>query len=179
LQLEERKQVKERDLLDSNAKALRSGQRDALKVIFERSTKRDPYTAIVIPTRYGKTDLQRIAGVQLHKHGVVSATFTLKGGDRRSETFKNQTDNVRLKHGNRADYIRARLKRDGQTEMLAKIEPGETTAHAAAIELGWRARMIQYPPTVEGFMGAISKHLSTDDIERLLRWIFEVSGKAE
>jgi len=61
-----------------------------------------------------------------------------------------------------ADYIRARLERDGKTELLGKIEQGEISAHSAAIEAGYRNRMISHRPTVEGFIAAAHAHLAPE-----------------
>jgi hypothetical protein len=78
-----------------------------------------------------------------------------------------------------AAYIRARLKRDSHDEelpepvrnhraaLLAKVTGGEMSAHAAAVEAGWRARMVQVSPTVEGFARAIRRHLDAADIPAL------------
>ena len=67
---------------------------------------------------------------------------------------------LRESHG--VDYIRARLKRDGHTELLQKIERGEVSANAAAVKAGFRARMVQVAPTVDGFLRAIERHLSPE-----------------
>lgn len=72
---------------------------------------------------------------------------------------RNQRSNTTL-IGRDAEYIRARLKRDGHDALLAQVERGEKSANAAAVEMGWRARMVQVPATVEGFTRAILSHLS-------------------
>jgi phage N-6-adenine-methyltransferase len=59
---------------------------------------------------------------------------------------KNKPDNVRIvseaqSYGNSAAYIRARLERDGKTELLARIQRGEISAHRAAIEAGFRQQI--------------------------------------
>ena len=95
--------------------------------------------------------------VKLSKHG----------GDRKNDAAKNQADIVSLKHGNQAAYIKARLERDGKAELLGRVNAGEMSAHAAAIEAGWRKRMIQCEPTVEGFKKAIQKHLTAEQITEL------------
>jgi hypothetical protein len=103
----------------------------------------------------------------------------VNGGDRKSEAFErqqlqqhggdrksgNQFSITKLKSVSaRSDaaYIRARLERDGHTELLAKIERGDTSAHAVAVELGWRARMVQVAPTVDGFRRAVERYLSAE-----------------
>jgi hypothetical protein len=75
---------------------------------------------------------------------------------------------------NNAAYIRARLERDAadadhpdRQEVAARLLPrvvaGEISAHAAAVEAGWRHRLVQVAPTVEGFVRAIKKHLSAEE----------------
>jgi hypothetical protein len=51
---------------------------------------------------------------------------------------------VSLGENTNAAYIRARLERDGQTELLAQVASGEISAHAAAIQAGFRQRMISH-----------------------------------
>ena len=68
--------------------------------------------------------------------------------------------NTNSYHGkNKASYILARLERDKKTDLLERVNAGELSAHAAAIEAGWRKRMIQLEPTVEGFAAAIMRRL--------------------
>ena len=93
----------------------------------------------------------------------IGKKLLTKGGDRKSVAFKDQSSNTQLIPVSKkwdAAYIRARLERDGHTEQLQKIERGETSAHAVAVELGWRSRMVQCAPTVDGFVRAIRKHLT-------------------
>ena len=60
------------------------------------------------------------------------------GGDRRSEEAKaDQGDIVTLKErGNSAEYIKARLIRDGFHDIAARVDAGEISARAGAIEAG-------------------------------------------
>jgi hypothetical protein len=55
-------------------------------------------------------------------------------------------------------YAIKRLKRD-RPDLAEKVVRGEVSAHAAAIEAGFRRRLVQVEPTVEGFDRAIAKHL--------------------
>jgi len=91
------------------------------------------------------------------------------GGDRKSDAAKNQgVDNTLIERGtSRKAYIKARLERDGKTELLGRVNAGALSAHAAATEAGWRKRMIQHEPTVEGFTRAITRHLSESEREEL------------
>jgi hypothetical protein len=61
---------------------------------------------------------------------------------------KNNPDNIRIdslgyQGGTSAAYIRARLERDGKTDLLAKVQSGEISAHKAAIEAGFRQQYVQ------------------------------------
>jgi hypothetical protein len=61
--------------------------------------------------------------------------------------------------GNSPAYALRRLKRD-HPELARKVERGELSANAAAIQAGFRPLMIQHPVTVEGFTAAARKHLN-------------------
>jgi hypothetical protein len=67
---------------------------------------------------------------------------------------------VSLGENTNAAYIRARLERDGKTELLAQVERGEISAHAAAKEAGYRKQAVCHLPTVLGFLKAAQAHLS-------------------
>lgn len=56
---------------------LRPGQRAALDIIIERVTTGHPYTTIVLPTRYGKSDVMRLAAIELQKEGAIYTTLIL------------------------------------------------------------------------------------------------------
>jgi len=56
-----------------------------------------------------------------------------------------QASNRNLKGGTNRAYVLARLRRD-QPELAARVDAGEMSAHAAAVELGWAKR----PQTVHG-----------------------------
>jgi hypothetical protein len=64
------------------------------------------------------------------------------------------------KGGTGRDYIRARLERDGKTELLAQVERGEISAHRAAKQAGYRKQTVCHQPTVQGFLKAAKAHLS-------------------
>jgi len=75
----------------------------------------------------------------------VEAALGSHGGDRRSpQARQDQGDNIPLKHGTQATYIRARLQRD-YPEIAEALDRGEhRSARAAAIEAG----IIKPVPTV-------------------------------
>jgi hypothetical protein len=63
-------------------------------------------------------------------------------------------------------YQLRRLKRD-RPDLAKKVVAGEITGNAAAIQAGFRQRLIQHPATVDGFIQAATKHLSTDERRQL------------
>ena len=60
-----------------------------------------------------------------------------------------------------------RRLRKQRPDLLEQVKNGKLSPHAAAIEAGWRKRMIQLDPTVDGFVKAISKHLTPKQIDDL------------
>jgi hypothetical protein len=93
----------------------------ALEVLESRGEKRD----------FGEDEARVLAG---------------HGGDRRSEQARgNQDGNRHLdrKELNTVEHIKARLHRD-DPELLARVERGELTANAAAVEMGWRKKRTPY-----------------------------------
>lgn len=62
---------------------------------------------------------------------------TEHGGDRKSEAAKDQVNNVNLIGGNSPTYALRRLKRD-HPELAEQVVAGKLSAHAAAIEAGFR-----------------------------------------
>lgn len=55
-----------------NWEKLRLGQRQAINTIRSRVRAREPFTSIVLPTRYGKSDVARLATLQMMSDGTVS-----------------------------------------------------------------------------------------------------------
>jgi superfamily II DNA or RNA helicase len=64
-------------LEELHTERLRPGQRDALRVILQRIAEDEAYTAIVLPTRYGKSDVIRLGGLVLARAGVLALAFAL------------------------------------------------------------------------------------------------------
>ena len=64
-------------LLDFKQDGLRPGQHQALRVLFERILAGEKYTSIVLPTRYGKSDVIRVAAFQLKKLDLVHLSIIL------------------------------------------------------------------------------------------------------
>jgi hypothetical protein len=69
-------------------------------------------------------------------------------------------DNVtRFKRGNSSMYTLARLERDGFADLAAQVRSGDKSAHAAAIEAGFRRK-----PTPLGQILKLIPKLSPDDV---------------
>lgn len=81
----------------------------------------------------------RILEERGHKGPIPTETaLGAHGGDRKSEAFEDQDSGRSLiKAGNNKVYNEARLKRD-RPDLLEKVQQGELTANAAAIEAGFR-----------------------------------------
>lgn len=60
-----------------NLTAGRSGQQQAIGCIVDRVSRGEKYTACVLPTRYGKSDVMRISAYELKALGVVSTALIL------------------------------------------------------------------------------------------------------
>jgi hypothetical protein len=87
------------------------------------------------------------------------ATTAPHGGDRTSKS-----DNITLapERGTDRAYTLSRLKRQSP-ELYEQVVAGTVSAHAAAIQAGFRRRSITHALNVDGFVRAIQKHLSDDE----------------
>lgn len=56
---------------------LRPGQRVALGVIQQRVERGEKATAIVLPCRYGKSDVIRLAALKMWDEGIASGSIAL------------------------------------------------------------------------------------------------------
>lgn len=116
----------------------------------------------------------RVLHAQGHQGAIPKeqalAALKSHGGDRRSEEArKDQGNNVTLKRGNEAAYLKARLQRD-HPEIADALDRGEfRSARAAAIEAG----IIKPVPTVrlvddlDKVAAAIKRHLSEEQVAAL------------
>lgn len=65
----------------------------------------------------------------------------------RPKTGEEKGDNVTLKsRGNARAYTLARLVRDGETDLAAKVRAGEISANAAALKAGFRKKPLKRCP---------------------------------
>jgi len=60
--------------------AMRAGQQEAFNVILKRIGEREPKTSIVLPTRYGKSDLMRAVSYQAVTQVISSGSIALSPG---------------------------------------------------------------------------------------------------
>jgi hypothetical protein len=83
------------------------------------------------------------------------------GTNQHSPDQKSGPDGIRSnsEYGTSETYLLRRLKRD-RPDLAERVIKRELSPRAAAIEAGWPYRMVQHPPTVDGFARAIRKHLS-------------------
>lgn len=58
-----------------NEDRFRPGQLDAFNVCIDRLTNQEQYTAIVLPTRYGKSDLIRLVSFEARQRGLISGAI--------------------------------------------------------------------------------------------------------
>lgn len=115
-------------------------------------------------TAFGKVDSVR--RLLAHDGNALTAydgaLIGKSGGNHGNQYTNGKVDNVKLaKHeegGNSKSYSLRRLKRE-RPDLFTAVVNKEKSANAAAIEAGWRKRMIQVEPSKEGFVKAIRKHL--------------------
>lgn len=80
---------KKSDQMKFDLEKMRPGQRRAVLAITRRVTDGETHTSIVLPTRYGKSDVIRIAALQLYADDVVSGAIVLSpGGDLRNQIVR-------------------------------------------------------------------------------------------
>ena len=101
---------------------------------------------------------------------LIGAVLAPHGGDQKSEDAKNRGSNT-TSIGRGAQYIAARLERDGHTELAAKVRAHEMPAITAAIEVGYRKPVSLFTQTKK----MITKVLPglTDDQREELRQMLE------
>jgi hypothetical protein len=101
---------------------------------------------------------------------TVAMVLANHGGDRKSEEAKakaDQGDIVTLKErGNSADYLKARLVRDSHHDIVARVDAGEISARAGAIEAG----IITVKTPLERIQSAIER-LTDGELVNLVEWL--------
>src|SRR5215471_10768893 len=58
----------------------RPGQHEAHNVLYDRVVRREPFTALVLPTRYGKTDVIRGTAIHCYRAGLICCSLVLSPG---------------------------------------------------------------------------------------------------
>jgi hypothetical protein len=104
--------------------------------------------------------------VVVHEEAEIRAALP-HGGDHTSAAFREQVTNGNLLvGGNRAKYTVARLKRD-RPDLAARVEVGELSANAAAIEAGFRRKTMTVPADIDALAAALRQKLDPDQRCRL------------
>jgi len=88
------------------------------------------------------------------------------GGDRKSEAAKDQGCNATL-IGRGSTYAIARLKRD-HPELAEKVVAGKLSAHAAAIEAGFRRPTIAVPAEPDAAIAALVRRFGLDAVRQAI-----------
>lgn len=82
---------------------------------------------------------------------------------------RNRSYNVRpISAGNSESYIRRRLRRD-RPDLLARVDSGELSAHAAAIEAGFRKATITVPVETDALAAALRRRLDHHQLDLLVK----------
>jgi superfamily II DNA or RNA helicase len=121
----------------------RPGQREAFSVLCERVRQGEATTAIVLPTRYGKSDVMRLASIQLLSEGIISKAFILSPQEtlrkqvvtRRKIDEMNRRYKVMFKPG-----MRTLATWPGDKSLHRKITPNDESIVSTTIQLmnSWR-----------------------------------------
>lgn len=113
--------------------------------------------------------LERLCADDPEARLAIQEALKGKAGRPSKDEDKSHDNVMRLKpgQGNSQGYTLDRLKRDHR-ELFDRVVAGELSANAAAIEAGFRKRMVQVEPTVDGFTKAIHKHLDGDSVDALV-----------
>ena len=121
--------LNDRPQFDIYEDAFRIGQRRAYQTIVRRIREEQKYTAIVLPTRYGKTDVMRIAGLRLWRDKLVSRTMImapdtiLRDQCVRGDKIKEALDRYRLSHVFPAGLSTYKVDRPSLLSVLTRQDP--------------------------------------------------------
>jgi hypothetical protein len=100
---------------------------------------------------------------------LIGQVLGTHGGDRRSQSAKdNQVDNIKLKGGTQADYLRARLKRDAP-EIYSRLTEFRSVRDAAIV-----AKIIKVPTPLDRLRNDWKK-ASTEERETFLKEVISRS----
>lgn len=77
--------------------------------------------------------------------------------------------NIKEVDGNSNGHVLRRLAREGFEELLGKIESGEMSVNAAAIQAGFRKKMVMVPVgDIYAAVRALTKHYEASDLVKVL-----------
>lgn len=106
-----------------------------------------------------------MAALRLEVHNLLTNQPPVNGGDRRSKEF--QFGITKLNTDNDANYALRRLRRDNP-DLAQRVLQGELSAHAAAVQAGFRPRTITVPLDPEKMARTIRRRLSDDELDVLI-----------
>lgn len=133
---------------------------DDVKTIMRLRHKHEHHTAAIKE----RMDLLRVSVGNL-----LTDDPPVNGGDRRSEEFQRNNVTLNEDRGNSPEYALRRLKRD-EPELAQRVLKGELSAHAAAVQAGFRPRTITVPLDPEKMARAIRRRLSDDELDVIMSW---------
>jgi hypothetical protein len=86
-------------------------------------------------------------------------------------------NSIRTQQGTTRSYALDRLERD-DPELHADVLAGNLSAHAAMVKGGYRPRTVSIPVAKpESVANALRKHMSTDDLARLIALLIQDERK--
>ena len=88
-------------------------------------------------------------------------------GQHGGKRTKGQADNIRLQYGTERRTTLARLHRDHQ-DLADRVERGELSANAAAIEAGFRRRTVSIPLVPAAFVRVIRARFTAAEIQEII-----------
>jgi hypothetical protein len=86
------------------------------------------------------------------------------GGNRKKDY---QLSNRNLKGGTNVRYTVARLRKEDRSDLAERVERGELSANAAAIEAGFRKEGVTIPLNPEGAARTIKRRFTAGQIRKL------------
>lgn len=112
--------------------------------------------------------LTLLAEARTGKHGVHIGSS--KKQDSNNVTITEPTDwkgYNQLERGNAAAYTLRRLKKQAP-KLHQRVLDGKMSAHAAAIEAGWREKSITVPLNVDKAAAALRRHFDAKELKQLI-----------
>ena len=137
--------------LNAISEKLRPGQRGAIAAVLERRRNNEAFTSIVLPTRYGKSDVVRLSALQMIRDGLVSNALIVVPA-------RNLVEQM-------LDY----------TKLTASA-----LRYGFPVEAFWPVQTINSPPRIarlrEAKMSAITTSMANLHTDILTRWVDMMLG---